>query len=207
LCTEVRNSLSAALDGEQPSLPADVVDHHLRACLPCREWSQGAAELHRAFRVRSTDLEPDGTYEIMAALPRGRRFRDERVAMLRVATFVVALVQLVTALPLLLEDGSIAGHAMDGHLERHIGIFALALAVGLFLVAWRPERARAMLPVLGVLVVGLIWSCFGDVWSGRPVPGSVLAHLADVAAFATVWCLARIDGAPHRVRRHRAVLG
>ena len=43
---------------------------------------------------------------------------------------------------------------MDGHLERHIGISALAMAVGLLVVAWRPERARAMLPILGVLVVG-----------------------------------------------------
>ena len=81
------------------------------------------------------------------------------------------------------------------------------MAVGLFVVAWRPERARAMLPILGVLVAGLLWGCFGDIWAGRPVPGNLLAHGADVAGFAAVWLLARTDGETERERRQRALLG
>src|SRR4029079_10788475 len=92
----------------------------------------------------------------------------------------------------------------DGHLERHIGVFALAMAVGLLVVAWHPERARAMLPILGGLVAGLIWSCFGDIWAGRPVPGNLVAHGADIAGLAAVWLLARTDGHAGRVRRPRA---
>jgi predicted anti-sigma-YlaC factor YlaD len=180
LCTDVRASLSAGLDGEVPALPPDVVDHHLRTCAGCRTWGEQVTALHRGLRVQPAGPEPDRTEEILAA-----------------------------SVPLLFaSDTAMAGHVMDdGHLERHIGVFALAMAVGLLVVAWHPERARAMLPILGVLVAGLIWSCFGDIWAGRPVPGNLVAHGADIAGLAAVWLLARTDGQAGRVRRQRALLG
>ena len=208
LCRDVRASLSAGLDGELSALPPDVVDHHLRGCTGCRVWSEEVAALHRTLRVQPAAAEPDHTAAILAALPRRRPMFDDRVTTLRVITLVIAIVQFGASLPLLFASDSMAGHGMDdGHLERHIGIFALAMAVGLFVVAWRPERARAMLPVLGVLVAGLVWGCFGDIWAGRPVPGNLLAHGADLAGFAAVWLLARTEGQTARERRHRALLG
>ncbi len=210
LCHDVRASLSAGLDGEAPALPRDVVDHHLGACAGCRRWSDEVTSLHRALRVQPAAVEPDHTDAILAALPRRRPIVDDRVKALRWITLVIATVQFVASLPLLFasDDIVMGGHVMnDGHLERHIGIFALAMAVGLFVVVWRPERARAMLPVLGVLVAGLLWGCFGDIWAGRPVPGSLLAHGADLAGLAAVWLLARTDGETERERRQRALLG
>ena len=205
LCREVRISLSAGLDGEMPSLPPDVVEHHLRACDGCRQWSENVAALHRGLRIQPAAPEPDRTAAILAALPARRPITDDRVRGLRIAALVIALVQLFAALPLLFPSGAMA--AMDGHLERHIGIFAVAMSVGMLVVAWRPERARAMLPVLGVLVIGLVWTCLGDVWAGRPIPGNLLAHAADLAGFAVVAMLARADGEHERVRRQRAILG
>jgi len=210
LCRDVRASLSAWLDGELPALPADVVDHHLAACAGCRGWADEVASLHRTLRVQPAAAEPDHTDAILAALPRRRPIVDDRVRALRLVTLVIATVQFFASLPLLFASNEMVmgGHVMDdGHLERHIGIFALAMAAGLFLVAWRPERARAMLPVLGVLVAGLVWGCFGDIWAGRPVPGNLLAHGADLAGFAAVWLLARTEGETERERRQRALLG
>jgi predicted anti-sigma-YlaC factor YlaD len=209
LCTDVRASLSAGLDGEVPALPPDVVDHHLRTCAGCRTWGEQVTALHRGLRVQPAGPEPDRTEEILAALPRRRPVVDERVRSLRIVTLVIAIVQFAASVPLLFaSDTAMAGHVMDdGHLERHIGVFALAMAVGLLVVAWHPERARAMLPILGVLVAGLIWSCFGDIWAGRPVPGNLVAHGADIAGLAAVWLLARTDGQAGRVRRQRALLG
>ena len=209
-CHDVRASLSAGLDGEVPALPPDVVDHHLADCAGCRRWSEEVASLHRTLRVQPAGDEPDHTDAILAALPRRRPVVDDRVKALRLVTLVIAVVQLVASLPLLFASDTMVmgGHVMDdGHLERHIGVFAVAMAVGLFVVVWRPERARAMLPILGVLVAGLVWSCFGDIWSGRPVPGNLLAHGADVAGFAAVWLLARTGGDTDRARRHRALFG
>jgi predicted anti-sigma-YlaC factor YlaD len=157
--------------------------------------------------VRPAEPEPDHTEAILAALPRRRPLVDDRVQSLRIVTFAIALVQLFASIPLLFPSDTMPGMpGMDGHLERHLGISALAMAVGLLIVAWRPERARAMLPILGVLVVGLAWACLGDIWEGRPVPGNLLAHGADVAGFVAVWFLARIEGGSERSRR-RAVIG
>jgi predicted anti-sigma-YlaC factor YlaD len=209
LCTDVRASLSAVLDGETPALPADVVDHHRESCAECRAWGERVTALHRSLRVQPAAPEPDRTEEILAALPRRRPVVDEHVAGLRVITLIIGIVQLIASIPLLFASNTaMGGHVMDdGHLERHIGVFALAMAVGLLVVAWRPERARAMLPILGVLVAGLVWSCFGDIWNDRPVPGNLVAHGADVAGFAAVWLLARADGHTERARRQRALLG
>jgi predicted anti-sigma-YlaC factor YlaD len=209
LCTDVRVSLSASLDGETPPLPSDVVAHHLTGCGDCRTWAERVGTLHRGMRVQPAAPEPDRTEAILAALPRRRSVVDDRVNGLRLVTFAIALVQLIASIPLLLAaDSPMGGHVMDdGHLERHIGVFAVAVAVGLLVVAWRPERARSMLPILAVLVAGLAWSCFGDIWNGRPVPGNLLTHAADIAGFAAVWLLARAGGDASRARRARALLG
>jgi predicted anti-sigma-YlaC factor YlaD len=208
-CSDVRASISATLDGEMPALPPDVVGHHLRGCGECRAWDERVRRLHRSLRLQPAAPEPDRTDAILAALPTGRRVVEDRVTGLRILTLVIAIVQLVATVPLLLaSDTVMAGHAMeDGHLERHIGVFAIAIAVGLLVVAWRPERAAMMLPILGVLVAGLAWTCLGDLWAGRPVPGNPVAHAADLAGFAVVWLLARTTGGSVRHRGHRAVLG
>lgn len=188
-------AVSAALDGEVAPLPPDVVAHHLADCAGCRQFSQEATALHRALRVRAADEEPDRTAAILSGLPR-RSAVDDRARGLRIVTLLIALVQLAASLPLLFASDDM------GHMERHIGIFAVALAVGLLAVAIRPQHARALLPVLTVLVAGLVWSCLGDIWAGRAIPGSLLAHGADVAGLAAVWLLARTDPDPVPHRPH-----
>ncbi|MGZ4677175.1 MAG: zf-HC2 domain-containing protein [Acidimicrobiia bacterium] len=198
-CPDVRVSISAALDGEAAPLPPDVVAHHLDRCDGCRRFAEELGDLHRILRVQPAPEEPDRTSAIVAALPTRRSAADEHLLGLRLVTLLIALVQVATAAPLLFMSDAM------GHMERHIGISSVAMAVGLAFVALRPWRARAMLPVLGVLAVGLVWSCFGDIWAGRPVPGNLWAHGADVAGFAAVWLLSRATGATDAIPR-RAVL-
>ena len=151
--------------------------------------SAEASELHRLVRVQPAPTDVDRTNAILAALPRRALVGapHDHVRSLRVATFVIALVQLAAAVPLMFG----VTDEMHGHYARHIGVFSAALAVGLFAVAWQPERARALLPMLGVLVAGLIWSCMDDLIAGHSVPGTAIAHGADVAGFAAVWLIAR----------------
>jgi len=140
--------------------------------------------------------ELDHTEAILAALPT-RDGRADRILALRVLTLVVAAIQMGAAIPMLFMTDM-----MGGHLERHVAVSAIAMAVGLVIVAARPARARSMLPILTVLVVGLAWSCFGDLWAGRPVPGSVLMHVADLAGLAAAWCLARTEADEEPASRH-----
>ena len=45
--------------------------------------------------------------------------------------------------------------------------------------------------MLAVLVVGLAWSCVDDLMAGHAMPGTAIAHGADIAGFAVVWLIAR----------------
>ena len=149
-------------------------------------------------------VEIDRTEEILAALPERPRANAsaDRVRPLRIATLVIALVQMFGAIPLLLGHGDMT----HMHFARHIGVFAAALAIGLVIVAWRPERAAGMLPMLGVLVAGMVWSCLDDLLAGRPVPGSAIAHGADVVALGLVWMLAHVTSGSEGARHRRPVL-
>ena len=192
-CSQIRFALSATLDGEDPGLPNVVVDAHLGGCPECRTWSAEVADFHRTLRVGPAAIETDRTETILAALPRrgAAPGRDDRTRSLQRVTVILAIVQLAGAVPLLLGHGD----EMHGHFARHIGVFTAAMAIGLFVVARRPDRARAILPMLAVLVAGLVWSCLDDLISGRPVPGSAIAHGLDVAALGVVWLLAHTNGA------------
>ena len=197
--------MSAALDGEESDLPDSVIRAHLAECTMCHAFSVEAAELHRIVRVQPAPTEVDRTHTILRALHRGRADTGghDHVRLLRIATLMIALVQLAAAVPLML------GFAddMHGHYARHIGVFSAALAVGLLAVAWQPDRARGLLPMLGVLVAGLVWSCLDDLMAGHSVPGTAIAHGADVAGFAAVWLIARAPGGSVVAERgRRAVL-
>ena len=200
-CSDIRSSLSATLDGEEPGLADLIVRGHLAECGSCRAFSAEATELHRLVRVQPAPIDLDRTHAILAALPRKVAVRapHDHVQSLRIATLVIALVQLVAAVPLMLglSDDS------HGHYARHIGVFSAALAVGLLAVAWQPDRARGVLPMLGVLVAGLVWSCLDDLLAGHSVPGTAIAHGADVAGFAAVWLIARATSSGDAAERER----
>ena len=61
--------------------------------------------------------------------------------------------------------------ACPTHVARHLGSFALALGVGLLVVAWKPERAAGVLPVVAALVACLVGSSIVDIVSGQRGPG------------------------------------
>ncbi|MEP6625981.1 MAG: zf-HC2 domain-containing protein [Acidimicrobiia bacterium] len=206
-CSDIRSSVSAALDGEDSGMSDSMVRGHLAECTACRAYSADVSDLHRMVRVQPATPEIDRTHAILAALPRREPAPTsaDHMRSLRFATFVIASVQLVAAVPLVLGlTSAMAGMENDA---RHIGVFSAALAVGLFAVAWQPERARALLPILGVLVVGLAWSCLDDLMAGHAMPGTAIAHGADVAGFAVVWLIARGHRDPASdTGRRRAVL-
>ena len=204
-CSEIRRSISALLDHEKPSLPGEVVTAHMASCAGCRTWSTEAAGLHRAMRVQAAPVEPDRTDVIMAALPRRatRRAVADHLRPLRVVTLMIALIQAAAAVPLLL------GHSdeMHGHYARHVGVFSAALAIGLLVAAWQPERARGLLPMLAVVALGLTWSCLDDLVAGRSVPGSAIAHGADLAGLAAVWMLAHSNRSGDEASSNRPAIG
>ncbi len=212
-CDSCREAISARLDGEEPAAPAGLadnsVDFHVRSCPACRRWAEAATELHRATRVRPAEWGPDLTTTILARIdaedkPGTRPGRGRRLADIRVGLAVVALLQLVLAVPPLL--GLEAGASV--HVARELGSFDAALAVGFLVCAWQPARAAGLLPVAGALAVFLVATAILDVASGRAPAASESHHLLDLVGLVLVWLAARAEAEPGRGGGWpRAVLG
>lgn len=196
--------MSARLDGEEPGLPADLLDSHLAACAACLGWQDGAVQLGR--EVRAGAQPPDLTDSIMQAveadplvLVQQARLRAAREAhgrrqILRVAVAAAAVVQLALALPTLF--GALRGtNAVGLHASREMASFDVAVAVGFLLAAYRPQRALAYVPVALVLAGCLTGTSLIDVIRGATGISHEIGHLVAMAQAGLLWALGRIDRA------------
>ena len=206
-CDRCRDAISAGLDSEASGIPDDELAAHLETCAGCRGFSSDGAALHRAMRVTAADAVPDLTGSILRAIgdePRSGAV-DERTRFLRIALAAIAAIQLAMAVPALIL-GEDAG--LPTHVARHLGSFSLALGVGLLVVAWKPERAAGVLPIVAVVVICLFGSSFIDIVSGRAAPGAEVSHAPELVGLVAVWLLARAPEGSIRPRpRPRPVLG
>jgi predicted anti-sigma-YlaC factor YlaD len=197
-CDEVRVALSARLDGEDPRLPAAEVDGHAEDCAACRDWLGRVERVNRAVRMGPAAEVPDLTAPILAAVAADERKRGAaraasaqgRRQVLRVAVAILAVAQLAAALPVLFGVGA------DVHTGREMASFDVALAVGFAIVAFRPERAQALVPVAFVLAACLAATSAVDIVSSHTALVHELGHLAAVVQAAVLWALGRTTGRP-----------
>jgi predicted anti-sigma-YlaC factor YlaD len=187
-CDQIREAISARLDGEDPGVPGADVDAHLATCAGCRAFADGAGALHRSVRLAPAPEVPDLTPKVLAAIgsePEGAGDAG-RTFVLRLVLAVLGLVQVAVAVPALFgEDGGLAVHS-----ARHLGSFSLALAVGFLFAAWRPTRVAGLLPVAVALVACLIGTSVLDVVDGRAAALSEASHVTEIAGLVAVWLLA-----------------
>ncbi|NUT18019.1 MAG: hypothetical protein HOV77_02455 [Hamadaea sp.] len=187
-CDAVRLDLSARLDGESTELPADRLDAHVGGCDGCRSWLAEAERVTRLTRVRAVGV-PDLTGSILAAVEQDRRVRlvrrrgDRQV--LRIAVAIAAAVQLALALPVLL------GVGVDPHASREMASFDIAMAVGFALAAWKPDRARAFVPVAFVLAACLAATSLLDIAGGATHLAHEIGHVVALAQAGLLWALGR----------------
>ena len=188
-CDQIREAISARLDGEDPGVPAADVDAHLAICARCRAFADGAGALHRSVRLAPAPEVPDLTPKVLAAIgtePNADAGDAGRTLALRLMLAVLGLVQVAVAVPALFgEDGGLAVHS-----ARHLGSFSLALAVGFLFAAWRPTRVAGLLPVAVALVACLIGTSVLDVVDGRAAALSEASHVTEIAGLIAVWLLA-----------------
>jgi predicted anti-sigma-YlaC factor YlaD len=201
-CEFYREAISARLDGELEGAEADALESHLASCRDCCAWADEGARINRTARIGLAEPVPDLTMSIMAALnsaprPAEMGARPSRPATARVparspvsvARFglvLVALAQLAIALPGLL--GNDAGAPV--HVAREQGSWALALAIGFAMVALRPDRARGVVPLVGVLVGCLCVTTTLDIVAGRTVAAAEAPHGLAFLGLAMIWMIA-----------------
>jgi predicted anti-sigma-YlaC factor YlaD len=185
-CSRVQTAISADLDGETLPIPREEVARHLIQCPACRQFQAAAATLQRRTRVRPAPPVPDLTSRVLSAI--AVEPRPSATQGLRLGVALIGLLQLGLSLPALLL-GSDAG--LPVHTARHLGSFGVALAVGLLVAAWRPERIAGLLPVATALVVCLVGSSIVNVTTGHASAAGELGHAVEVVGLLGLWLLAR----------------
>lgn len=196
-CGSARESLSAELDGEASGIEVAAARSHLEGCSSCLSWLADVERLQRRVRVRSADLVPDLSDLV---LERSHPPRPGRGEWVRYSLAVVALTQLVVALPDLF-----ASSGGGVHDSRHVGAMAVALALGLLYTAHRPTRAYGILPVVAALAVTMIGAASVDVVRGSAVLLSESVHVLEAIGFVLVWLLAGMPGRRSRADRRRSL--
>jgi len=186
-CDQSRDLLSARLDGEATVDEQAVLERHLASCVACTGFAASLAALDRTTRLFPAEPVPDLTAAVMAANP--SPVRDPRREAARWSLVVVALAQLLLALPELLTGSR--GDAV--HTTRELGSWSAALAVGLLVAAWQPARARGMLPLAMALAGVLTLGAVVDVVAGTTAGAGETIHLLEIAGVALLWLLAKRD--------------
>ena len=217
-CDAYREAISARIDGEDVGFELRAIDAHLASCATCAAWANAAIGVTRATRVSMAEQVPDLSLTIMAAARERRvqaglrpaktgvrparasaRVRHGRrqvragvraaspVGVARLGLLMVAAFQLLAAVPALL--GRDPGASI--YVAHEQGSWALALAVGLFVVAARPARAAGLLPIVAALAGGLAVSMVVDISAGRTQAAAVAPDCLAFLGLGLPWVLSR----------------
>jgi predicted anti-sigma-YlaC factor YlaD len=186
-CDQWQEAIGALLDGEDPGMSPELIDAHVDRCPGCQQFRDLFHDLRRAQvheAVRQPDLAP--TVVKTAKLMDGTR----TWSVARGVLAVCALEVLFFSLRELLSAGS-------NHDIRHLGAFSIAYAAVMFVVVFRPARARTMLPVALMLGAAIGLSAIFDVVAGHvPLVGEMV-HIPELIGVVTIWLLS----IPSRVKK------
>ena len=175
-------------------MPETVVAWHLRTCADCASF---AAEIDMLRPTPTGGKRVDLAGRIVAiagGVDRGGVWWGMRAAL-----FVVAVGELGLAVPDLVARAS--GVTGDVHMQRHLGAFQIAYAVGLVVVALRPAKARALVPLTAALAVAMVGAAIADTLQGVTPAIGEAQHTLEIAGLFLVWMLAARRGWPGRTRR------
>jgi len=187
-CHPFRELISARMDGEiEPSSESNL-DAHVAICTSCRLYQDDAFALRRSLRMRAVTSETSpeqstGGVDLVGSL--------RAVTALRWALFVIGgTLVLLNFGPILSVDGTSAAH-----LNRHDGVFGMALGIGMLAVAAKPHRAMGLLPLTSAVAVLMGIVAAVDLVAGN---ANLLAESIHVVQFAGLICLWMISGGPTR---------
>jgi predicted anti-sigma-YlaC factor YlaD len=181
-CDIAREAISALLDGEVTRVHLRVLDDHLAACAECRRWQALAHEVTRNVRLepaRPVTVRSDVLVGSVLARSRPPR-RPTPLTWARVALVAVAVAQAAITAPLLIYGRD---HAAPMHVAHEEGAFAMALALGFLVAAWRPDRAKGMRTVVGATAALLVVTAVADLAGGRTGIGDEAPHLLAVVGW------------------------
>lgn len=176
-CDQVREALSAVVDGEDAGRPALL--RHLENCASCREWQQRAHQLARA-RLHALD-PPSPAAGLRPARPKW--FGGYLIS--RILLGWAGLLIVAWSVPDLVSAGS----QLAAHLARHQSAFSIALGITFLIVAWRPDRAYGLVPVAATFAVALTAAAIVDLLNDAASLGRESRHLVEVIGLVILLAL------------------
>lgn len=203
-CEKIRAALSARLDGEDSSLPEEIMDAHLEGCEACQRWYATVTALGRQLRMNPAPQPAPsmagqeaaarvlGAAESFPQVTGNLRARQFPLVIARILLAVLAVVYVGWAAVLLFGStlglaggpdpaGASApyGASDDPVLARFVidaATARFALGAGLAWACFRPRSAGALLPVyLGM------WA-FGAGFATRDVVLGLIEYSSDLPA-------------------------
>ena len=179
-CTSAREILSAQLDQEADPDESAAANRHLGRCARCAAWWTSVGNVTRTLRVRPAEHVPDIA---TAALARSRRDRWWPYQSARASLAVLASIELVFAM-----TGVIAGRDSSPiHDSQHLGAFGAAIAAAVLFAAWRPHRARGLMPVALALAIAIPLFAVIDLANASLTTGGGIHHIVQMIGLALVW--------------------
>jgi len=175
-CDLAREAISARIDGEDASLPTDVLDTHLEGCAGCRDWQRRAHSVTRRARLGGAFLDHDLTSQVLAVVPQAVAAPKQRLSQ-RAGLIAAAVAQLAITVPLL-----IFGHDHDAgaHAAHELGSFDLALAIAFLVGAFRPALSAGLAWPCGIAAAGLAGTAIADLIGGQTIGADEAQHLIAV---------------------------
>jgi predicted anti-sigma-YlaC factor YlaD len=198
-CAEVRDLISAALDGEAKAGTDAVIERHVESCGACAEYRDGAAVLRRRLQLRPHTNDAVEVERLLTKLHAPRLGRGGWTRPVLAWLGLVIAVQSFGPLVLGQADGATT------HVARHVGASGLALACGLLYAAWRPHRAYGLLPFVGALCLATVVAAVFDTIDGERSAFAEAVHLAEILGTFVLWLVAGSPGwerFTHAVRSH-----
>ena len=215
-CSEVRQVLSARIDGERSraTWDDDVIDAHLAECEDCQNWYTQALTLGRTLRVVPADDSesiPDFSESLVQSvpedqLPHRRSWRVISLSLSRIVLIVLGLIYVGWAIYLLSHSTTLTGSPVpsggdsdgavgDSHdpdvARLFIDAAAMRLSLGfsLFWCAWRPRMTAGMISLFGALWAFTAGFASRDIVLGLATPQQLMGLvLFIVTVLVMVWC-------------------
>lgn len=196
-CEQIREALSARLDGEADPAESVAVDAHLADCPGCRDWSEAAARVTRLARTSTVDSLVQVDDQVLAAAPGPGRAR--LTLALRGALGALGVVQLLLGV-VQITDGARTqavhtAHFLPGvgpgHLWHESAAWNVALGVGFVWIALRRTRPTGLLPTLTMFVGLLTLLSANDILTDRVDVQRLSSHGFVVAGYLIIVALSR----------------
>lgn len=195
-CEQIREALSAQLDGEDDHAERVTVDAHLADCVSCRRWFDAAASITRLARtslVAPSDFAVGA--EVLDAAPGPGRRRlvfalRTALGLLGTAQFLLGAAQIgdFAAAQQLHMLGAFPATGTN-HLWHESAAWNVAIGAGFAWIALRRTRPVGIVPTLTAFVAVLSLLTVNDLVAGRVDLARVLSHAFIVLGYLVILAL------------------